>query len=304
MSTKQDILSEGKENRNSLEIDTFLRGSILRGRSSLDLGWDGFAIERHHVPAGERPEKCSDHHFILLWDVHSCHGERADQNGRFVPYARRPGAISLFPAGTIAAVRNSTKMEVIAGALSPSLISGVEQELDRRPSESLHEKPNFQDDSLRMLMSLLITESEAGGPAGRLYGDSLAHALATKFLQLGTGAKPPDQSIKAGLPGHVLRRVLERMNSQFSTDLSLATLAAESGYSRAHFLRMFRMATTQTPHQYLLTVRLENAVRMMKERSTSLADIALACGFSDHTHFTKVFRSKFGVLPNQYRRIL
>jgi len=81
-------------------------------------------------------------------------------------------------------------------------------------------------------------------------------------VQAGLGTKQSNP----GLPGHILRRVLERMNSEFCKDLSLATLAAESGYCRAHFLRIFRAATTQTPHQYLLSLRLQNAVRLMKER--------------------------------------
>jgi AraC family transcriptional regulator len=94
------------------------------------------------------------------------------------------------------------------------------------------------------------------------------------------------------------------MKCNFRTDLTLTSLAGESGYSRAHFLRMFRAAMAQTPHQYLVSLRLEKAVRMMKERSTPLIDIAVACGFSSHTYFTRVFRSKFGILPSQYRRSL
>ena len=292
------------EYRKSSEIEKFVRGSTLRGQSSVELGWNGFAIERHSLPEGERPEKFSDHHFIALWDVHPCHGERADHSGRFIPFSRRPGALSLFASGIIGAVRNLTKTEVIVGALSPSLVKGIEDEMDRHRGEPLHEKLNFQDASLRMLMSVLITESEAGGPFGQLYADSLVHALASKFIQLGRTTGPPAKPIKSGLPGHLLRRVVERMTSDFSTDLTLQTLAAESGYSRAHFLRMFRAATGQTPHQYLLSLRLENAVRMMKERSTPLIDVAVACGFSSHTHFTKAFRSTFGVLPSQYRRSL
>ena len=302
--TGQHIAGQARDYRRSVEIDKFVRGSTLRGPSSIDLGWNGFVIERHSLPEGERPAKSSDHHFIALWDTHSCHGERADPKGRFIPFTRRPGAVSLFTAGIIGAVRNLTKMEVIVGALNPSLISEIEQELDRHPTKPLHEKLNFQDAGLRMLMSRLTTESEAGGPFGQLYADSLIHALAGRFVQLGRAIRAPDKSVKPGLPGHILRRVLERMNSEFSTDLRLTTLAAESGYSRAHFLRMFQAAKGQTPHQYLLSLRLANAVRLMKERSTPLIDVAVACGFSSHTYFTKVFRSKFGVLPSQYRRSL
>jgi AraC family transcriptional regulator len=294
-----------KDCRRNSEINKLLGRSSLRGPSSIELGWNGFAIERHSVEEGERAEEFSDHHFVVLWDVYSCHGERADPKGRFFPYSRRPGATSLFPAGTIPTLRKFSKMEVIVGAANPSLVNRVEEELDRRPVEPLNEKANFRDAGLRMLMSLLITESEAGGPCGRLYADSLVNALATRFVQLGRAIKPREEkSTKSGLPRHLLRRVLERMNSEFSTDLGLEILAAESGYSRAHFLRMFRAATAYTPHQYLLNLRLEKAARMMKERRTPLIDIAVACGFSSHTHLTKAFRSKFGVLPSDYRRSL
>lgn len=295
-----DKAEQCKQSRSS-EIDKFVRGSILRGRSSIDLEWNGFTIERHQLPAGERPEKHSDHHFIVLWDIPACNGERAEK-GRFVPYARRPGAISMFTSGVIGAVRNFNEMEVTVGALSPSLMSEIEQELDQRPNGSLHEKLNFQDNGLRMLMSLLAAESEAGGPCGRLYGESLYHALTARFVQLGIETTPRQQKIKFGLPGRLLRRVVDRMKSEFASDLSLTTLAAEVGYSRAHFLRMFRAATGQTPHQYLLSLRLESAVQMMKGRSTPLVDIAVACGFSSHTHFAKMFRSRFGIPPSQYRR--
>ena len=116
VTTEQAIEVQPQNYRKSSEIEKFVRGSTLRGPSSIGLGWNGFAIERHSVGEGERPEECSDQHFIVLWDVHSCHGERATgPNGRLIPFARRPGAASLFTAGIIPAVRNSTKMEIIVG---------------------------------------------------------------------------------------------------------------------------------------------------------------------------------------------
>jgi AraC family transcriptional regulator len=201
----------------------------------------------------------------------------------------------------IPAARNFTRMEVIVGALSPSLLNGMEDEFGRGGIKPLRHNFNIQDVGLRMLMSLLINESEAGGPCGRLYADSLVYALAARLLQLGR-TEPQENPRQSALPRHLLRRVLERMNSEFSAVLDLSTLASESGYSRAHFLRMFRTSTAQTPHQYLVNLRLENAARMMREQSVPLVDIAVACGFSSHTYFTKVFRSKFGTLPSQYRR--
>jgi AraC family transcriptional regulator len=66
------------------------------------------------------------------------------------------------------------------------------------------------------------------------------------------------------------------MRANLSGNLDLATLAAETGYSRAHFLRTFRAATGQTPHRYLLELRLEKARALIvgSGRVTPLIDIA------------------------------
>jgi AraC family transcriptional regulator len=92
------------------------------------------------------------------------------------------------------------------------------------------------------------------------------------------------------------------MEAEFDSGLTLTQLAAESGYSRTHFLRMFRGATGQSPHRYLLELRLKKAASMLARRSLSLMDIALACGFSSHAHFSTAFRSRFGLSPSAFRR--
>jgi AraC family transcriptional regulator len=92
------------------------------------------------------------------------------------------------------------------------------------------------------------------------------------------------------------------MESELDSDLTLTQLAVESGYSRTHFMRMFRDATGQSAHRYLLELRLKKAASMLASRSLSLIDIALACGFSSHAHFSTAFRSRYGLSPSAYRR--
>jgi AraC-like DNA-binding protein len=105
------------------------------------------------------------------------------------------------------------------------------------------------------------------------------------------------------LPRHILRRVIERMRN-LDTGLSLQMLAKESGYSRVHFVRMFRAATGHSPHNYLLRLRLDRARELLVSPTLSLTDIALECGFSSHSHLSRVFRQVLGATPSQYRRNL
>jgi AraC family transcriptional regulator len=104
------------------------------------------------------------------------------------------------------------------------------------------------------------------------------------------------------LQKRLLQRVLGRMRAELATDLDLHTLAAESGYSRSHFLRTFRAAMGCSPHQWLTRLRLEQAKTMLRENSPSLIAIALDCGFSSHAHFSNTFRQIVGVTPSDYRR--
>jgi AraC family transcriptional regulator len=92
------------------------------------------------------------------------------------------------------------------------------------------------------------------------------------------------------------------MNAEFHMDLSLSELAATSGFSRAHFLRMFRATTGKTPHHYLQDIRLEHARQQLQSNAASITEIALACGFCSHSHLTRLFRERFGTTPNTFRR--
>src|SRR5476651_539494 len=106
----------------------------------------------------------------------------------------------------------------------------------------------------------------------------------------------------AGLVPRILSRVREKIESNLDADLSLDTLAAESGYSRAHFLRMFRAATGLTPHQYVLDLRIRRAQECLRQKDASIIDVAVSCGFSSQSHMTTVFRQRLEMTPAEFRR--
>lgn len=106
----------------------------------------------------------------------------------------------------------------------------------------------------------------------------------------------------AALPHRILNRVREKIEANLDTVLSLDCLARESGYSRAHFLRMFRAATGLTPHQYVLGLRLSRAQDSLKKKDARIIDIAVSCGFSSQSHMTSVFRQRLEMTPGEFRR--
>lgn len=288
----------------SAEISTLLGQSTLCRPSSVELGWKNFVIERRTTLPCEKPEVRLQNHFLILWRTHLAEGEIAYRAGRFSPYKKYPNTISTCLPEFRPAARSRSKHEVVVAALHADFVRGMEEELDKSPSGAFHTLHGIDDPDLRSLLLLLAKESDAGGRCGPLYAESLVVALATRLLFAARLEKPARNERTFPLPPRPLRRVLERMQASLSADLDLATLAAESGYSRAHFLRTFRAATGQTPHRYLLDLRLEKARELVANKSMPLIDIAADCGFSSHAHLTTAFRSRFGVAPSEYRRSL
>jgi AraC family transcriptional regulator len=299
----QPSAMDGPQSR-SADITELLGTSTLIGRSSVELGWDGLAIERRIIQPGEKSELPIHQHFLLLWDNHVAVGESERKPGTFAPYKKLPNTITTCPPGVRPATRSATDHRVVVCAISQPFLDGVEAELDARSIGTLHQLYGTDDPVLRDLMLLLVKEAEAGGPSGRVYSESLSTALAARLL-LSARALPALAGTRTSpLPRRVLRRVLERIEADLDTDLTLSALAAECGYSRTHFSRMFTAATGQTPHRYVLERRLQRAESLLARRSLSLLEIAFACGFSSHAHFSTAFRSRYGVSPSAYRRNL
>ena len=72
--------------------------------------------------------------------------------------------------------------------------------------------------------------------------------------------------------------------------------------STAHFCRTFKRTFGQTPHAYITARRLERAKSLMLESEEQLSVIALACGFTDQAHLSKLFRQHTGETPGAWRR--
>jgi AraC family transcriptional regulator len=272
------------------------------GVSSRGLGWNGFEILEYHGNQTERPEQVHRRYILGLWRGNVATFERLDVRPGHPRYARYPDRITLIPPSVIPAHVAHNPYQVVLCFLEPAFVNGIVEELDRRPPEEPQTRSNIDDPPTRELITLLAAEAGEGGPLGRLYADHLAHSAAIRVL-FSKSAEPRTRASGTALPRHLLGRVLERMHN-LNLDLDLQTLAAETGYSRSHFLRMFRAATGQTPHRYLLQLRVQRAQELMGRGKVPLIDIAASCGFSSQAHMSRVFRQVLAVTPSEFRRSL
>ena len=99
-----------------------------------------------------------------------------------------------------------------------------------------------------------------------------------------------------------LRRITDLVHARLEDELGLDALAQSVGLSTAHFARMFRKSTGETPHQFVLRQRLERAKAMLRAPDARVLDVAVACGFRTQQHFAQVFREVCGISPTGYRQ--
>jgi AraC family transcriptional regulator len=97
-------------------------------------------------------------------------------------------------------------------------------------------------------------------------------------------------------------RVTSRLLDDITSDPSLGELAALCGLSRSYFIRAFKQATGMPPHRWLLMQRANRAKALLRGTSMPIADVAVACGFADQSHLTRVFSKAFRISPGAWQR--
>jgi AraC family transcriptional regulator len=98
-----------------------------------------------------------------------------------------------------------------------------------------------------------------------------------------------------------LARVLDWMNDEYSNALTLTQASEKAGVHPVHISRSFRSRLGCTFREYLTLIRLRRATDLLKRSSADITEIAFACGFSDHAHFTRTFKRSIGLTPSGYR---
>jgi len=166
----------------------------------------------------------------------------------------------------------------------------------------LHPSRKFADLRLSAMVAAVHAEMVAGFPNGRLFLDSVEQAMAVALVNGHAVRHRPVQIYRGGLGSARLRRIKELVQSKLEDDLSLDEMAQTVGLSTAHFARMFRKSTGETPHRFVLRQRLERAKAMLRAPDARVLDVAVACGFKTQQHFAQVFRDLWGVSPTEYRQ--
>ncbi len=124
-------------------------------------------------------------------------------------------------------------------------------------------------------------------------------ALISETESITPAGSPLEQ--KTGKAQHV-QRALQYIHNNYATDISLEQVSKTVNLSKYHFSRLFKEITGLTYQSYVNRIRIEQAKKMLNDDALSVTDAGYAVGYSDLTHFERIFKKIVGSSPSQYRR--
>ena len=93
------------------------------------------------------------------------------------------------------------------------------------------------------------------------------------------------------------------IQTHFNRDINVSAVADLIGMSKGYFFRYFKSVNACSFGEYLISKRLEEAVRLLKDKDLKIIEISDQRGFSSHIQFNRAFRKVMNMTPSEYRRI-
>ncbi len=261
------------------------------------LNWSGLSIGQFRLP-----KQHTDRHIYsaspivsMLVSGHAQMRLRIASSSTDLTYA--PGSLTLY-RGAMEIDRSDWRTEgqaqVLSVELNPTRLRELGCPID---SPSLAPAPSFQDRDIAAVLTAMWRELHTGCPDGPLHAETLSMRLAMHLY--GRTHRWHARAPAHGLSDPQRRRVDEFFYLHLGQPIALQDLADVVGLSRFHFARMFRLTYRTSAHQHLIALRVQRAQSLLEARALSVAEVALACGFSSQSHLTTTCRRVLGTTPQR-----
>lgn len=240
---------------------------------------------------------------VLTLFLQPCEVLHAEEGGPVTRFAFGANAVALCVHEREETVRWSAGAEVMCVALEHALVAGAASELV--PSGRFEMLPMLEGQApqLAAMLHALRMEQAGGYPAGRLFVDGIALALAALLATRQNAWSAGRPTMRRGaLTPHCMKLVVDYIETHIDTPLSLAALAQCASLSEGHFSRLFQASFDATPHRFVLGRRIERAKRLLSSSPYLVLEVGMMCGFPNPQHFSRVFHAQVGLTPSLYRQ--
>ena len=218
--------------------------------------------------------------------------------GRTVETDHAPGVTIVTGVEPVTWLRVHEPVEALEMYPDPGLVAGIAAA--RSGSGDVLPRTGAQDGTVLAIGSALRRAHSTG--LTDVAASTLTHRLVDHLLDRYAGLPEPDRRARAGrLDATTVDQVAQLVEARLGDPLDLADLAAAARRSPYHFHRCFRATTGLAPHAFVTARRMDHARLMVSASSQPIDEIATAVGFSNLSHFRRVFRRHHGRPPSALR---
>lgn len=263
--------------------------------SSSGLGWNGVSAEIGSHNGWFVDDLVVDGYYLAVNLDDTPLAIESRERGRFVRKLVPPGAMVIHAYGDSFSFRVPQHARWAGVVLAPSIMRNVCDE--RLPD--CDAQFGATDATLLNDVASIVRQMQLG--KGRALAATQAAVSLASNLAAHPAASSP-QHVVGGLSLLQLRRVADFIETHLADDIDIGRLASVAGLSLWHFARAFKISTRVTPHQFVINRRLALGRELLHAKHSSIAVIAIACGFADQAHFSRSFQARHGLTPGEYRR--
>lgn len=101
---------------------------------------------------------------------------------------------------------------------------------------------------------------------------------------------------------YILEPAIHYIHSNYKNNINLRELACMCNISTNYFHRMFKQAFKTTPANYIILLKMNSALQLLKDNNITMKEIAFELGFTDNAHFCKTFKKYYGITPKEYQK--
>jgi AraC family transcriptional regulator len=163
---------------------------------------------------------------------------------------------------------------------------------------------NLEDPMLSHMLQMLLLEVINKGQGGPKLLENLLTLIVHYFVDNYSNIEclREGHQTNSSISAEDLRLVDQHIYDHMDSIISIDALASMLNMNKFHFLNEFKAKLGQTPYQYILSLRIEEAKNLLVNTGDALTDIALELGFNDGSHFSRTFKKFTGYTPLQYRK--
>ena len=164
-------------------------------------------------------------------------------------------------------------------------------------------KANPSSKNLQQLVNQFIQESREQKAGYKHLLESLSTQIIVELLRhTDNNISEKMNRRETGARLNILK-VVEYLHDNFNQDFTNEELLDIANLSPYYFIRLFKKETGRTPQQYLVELKIDKAKELLAFSNYSVTEICFLCGFSEHSHFSKVYKKFTGLTPLNYRKL-